>query len=56
MTSLEKSTEGLLVARGWGIAAAAELAAWWVTDALQWARRVMGRMGYDYLNMTWGAS
>lgn len=56
MTSLEKSTEGLLVARGWGIAAAAELAAWWVRDNWQSARRIMERYGFSYMDMTWGAS
>ena len=52
----ENACEGLLVARGWGIAAAAELAAWWVSDALKWAQRVMERMGYDYMNCVWRTS
>lgn len=51
--ALRNACEGLLVARGWSISEAAELAYWWVREAWQMARRVMARMGYSYMDMTW---
>lgn len=52
-TALRNACEGLLVARGWRISEAAQLALWWVTDALKWARRIMEKYGFDYMSSTW---
>lgn len=54
LRALRNACEGLLVARGWRIVDAAEMAAWWVRDNWQSARRVMQKYGFDYETSSWG--
>lgn len=51
--ALRNACEGLLVARGWSIKEAMQLALCWVTDKLKTAQRIMAKYGFDYMTMAW---
>lgn len=51
--ALRNAVEGLFVACGWSIREAVQMAAWWVGDRLERAKRVMAKYGFDYMTSAW---